>query len=189
MPELTFQYRPATNAEIELTTGSLLEHSSKALNTAVGFTPFGMFAYNGGKLVGAAIGKIFFNWLHVDILWVDPQHRSKKVGTSLTRQTEVKARELELDGIEVWTQSWQAPGFYHKLGYEEFAVLADFTPGRKRHAFRLYLKDSARPASANQPLPEIIREQVKAYFALHGDTLPSSGIYGRLMPFFENPLI
>jgi ribosomal protein S18 acetylase RimI-like enzyme len=56
------------------------------------------------------------------------------------KQAEQKAREANLDGVEVWTQSWQAPGFYRKLGYEEFAVIDDFAPGRKRHAFRRYLK-------------------------------------------------
>jgi DNA-binding protein Fis len=192
MPELSFQYRPATSSEIELTTQSLLDHSRQALNTDVGYQPFGIFAYAGEKLMGAVIGKIFFNWMHIDIIWVAPEHRKGGLGTKLMKLLEERGKENLCDGIEVWTQSWQAPGFYHNLGYEEFAVLEDFAPGRKRHVFRRYLKDSARPAvkmAGTQPLPEIVREHVKSYFRLHGDTLPSSGIYSRLMPLFEKPLL
>ncbi len=73
--------------------------------------------------------------------------------------------------------------FYCKLGYEEFATLDDFTPGRKRHAFRHYINRPPETGTAAiTPLPELVREQVKSYFRLHGDTLPSSGVYDRLMP-------
>ncbi len=188
MPEFSFHFRPATSQEIEITSKSLLEHSRQALGFDVTHKPFGLLVYRDGKLAGSVIGKIFFNWLHIDLIWVDIPYRGSGLGTRLMQQTLQKATGEGLDGIEVWTQSWQAPEFYRKLGYEEFAVLEDFGPGRKRHAFRHYIVNSARVAG-NQTLPEIIREHVKAYFNRHGDTLPSPGIYDRLMPLFEKPLI
>ena len=39
------------------------------------------------------------------------------------------------------------------------------------------------------PLPDIIRKYMQTYFMSHGDVLPSSGIYDRLMPLFERPLL
>ena len=39
------------------------------------------------------------------------------------------------------------------------------------------------------PLSEIIRAHMQAYFKSHGGDLPSPGIYDRLMPLFEKPLI
>ena len=43
--------------------------------------------------------------------------------------------------------------------------------------------------SEDATLPEIVRQHVQAYFKSHGEDLPSSGVYDRLMPLFEKPLI
>ena len=32
---------------------------------------FGLMAYDGQKLVGGIIGKIFSNWMHLDLVWVE----------------------------------------------------------------------------------------------------------------------
>ncbi len=48
---------------------------------------------------------------------------------------------------------------------------------------------SARVVPHDLPLPEIIRMHVQTYFNSHGDALPCAGIYDRLMPLFEKPLI
>jgi two-component system, NtrC family, nitrogen regulation response regulator GlnG len=39
------------------------------------------------------------------------------------------------------------------------------------------------------PLCDIVHQHVSAYFKNHGHSLPSSGLYDRLMPLFEKPLI
>ena len=39
------------------------------------------------------------------------------------------------------------------------------------------------------PLPDIIRKYMQTYFMSHGNVMPSSGIYERLMPLFERPLL
>lgn len=192
MPDISFKCRPATPEETGLTARSLLEHSSRATNLSVDHQPFGFLAYDGDKLAGSVIGKIFFNWLHIDLFWVADDYRRQGLGTKLMQQVAGKAMQSGLNGIEVWTQSWQAPEFYRKLGYEEFSVIEDFTPGHKRHAFRLYISEAARPPESSTnipPLPEIVRKYVKTYFLSHGDTLPSSGIYDLLIPLFEKPLI
>lgn len=189
MPEISFQCRPATQAEVVLTTKELLQHSRNVTGLSVDHQPFGLLAYAQDTCVGSIIGKIYFNWLHIDLIWVEEKYRRQRLGTSLMQHALQKAKEMKLSGIEVWTQSWQAPEFYRKLGYEEFATLDDFTPGRKRHAFRHYIyRPPEKPCTAT-PLPELVREQVKSYFRMHDDTLPPPGIYDRLMPLFEKPLI
>jgi GNAT superfamily N-acetyltransferase len=139
MPEITYECRPATVLEHEQTAQHLRLHTEAALGIPVTFAPFGLLAYEGSAMTGSIVGKIFLNWLHVDLIWVADAHRRKGIGRRLMKQAEDKARELGLTGIEVWTQNWQAPEFYRKLGYDEFAVIDDFTPGGKRHAFRLTL--------------------------------------------------
>jgi two-component system nitrogen regulation response regulator GlnG len=40
-----------------------------------------------------------------------------------------------------------------------------------------------------KPFTEVIRKYVQAYFKSHGNTLPPAGVYDRLMPLVEKPLI
>ncbi len=134
----------------------LLEHSRQATGLSIEHNAFGLFAYMGDQYIGGIIGKIYFNWLHLDLIWVEDSHLCRQgLGKILMEQALPKAKELKLNGIEVWTQSWQAPEFYRKLGYEEFATLDDFTPsGRKRHAFRYYIiKPAAKPERLRPHLP------------------------------------
>ena len=139
MPDIQFQCRPATDKEREFTAQKLREHTESSIGLPVTSAPFGLTAYDGQKLVGSIVGKIYFNWLHVDLIWVDKDYQRKGIGRHLMKIAAEQASKAGLQGIEVWTQSWQAPEFYRKLGYEEIATIDDFTPGRKRHAFRWHL--------------------------------------------------
>jgi ribosomal protein S18 acetylase RimI-like enzyme len=89
---------------------------------------------------------VFFNWLHLDLVWVHDEYRRKGIGRQLMTNTVRQADAAGLSGIEVWTQSWQAPEFYLATGFEPFAAMDDFFPGAKRYAFRRYLTQ-AEPAS------------------------------------------
>lgn len=52
---------------------------------------------------------------------------------------ELRASERKLTGIYFWTESWQAPRFYAKLGYEQFVEFKNCPPGHSRLGFRKYL--------------------------------------------------
>ncbi len=52
---------------------------------------------------------------------------------------EEQARNMKLTGIYLWTESWQAPGFYKKLGYSQFVEFRNFPPGHSRLGFCKYL--------------------------------------------------
>jgi ribosomal protein S18 acetylase RimI-like enzyme len=45
---------------------------------------------------------------------------------------EEEARARDLIGIWLDTYSFQAPGFYRKLGYEEVGRIPDYPPGQAR---------------------------------------------------------
>ena len=145
MTDIAFHYRPATDAEHNETVRHLRAHTEAAVGVSVQHIPFAVVGYVGDRLAASVIGKIFFQWAHLDLIWVAEDLRGFGVGKHIMKLAEDKARELNLSGIEVWTQSWQAPEFYRKQGYEELATLEDFTPGRKRHVFRKYLNEAARP--------------------------------------------
>jgi ribosomal protein S18 acetylase RimI-like enzyme len=52
--------------------------------------------------------------------------------SALMREAEAVARENGCTGIWLDTFSFQAPGFYEKLGYTVFGTLADYPPGHSR---------------------------------------------------------
>lgn len=192
MANVKFYCRPATQAETELTAGALLDHSSDSLGLKVEYESFAILAYEETVLIGSIIGKIFLDWLHIDLVWVSPLHRRKGLGREMMLKMQDYATEYGVSGIEIWTQSWQAPDFYRKMGYNEFAVFDDFLPGKKRHAFRYYLHAELKPVEKTVTvlsLPEVIHASVEEYFRMHGETLPCAGIYNRLLPLFEKPLL
>jgi DNA-binding protein Fis/N-acetylglutamate synthase-like GNAT family acetyltransferase len=186
---IEFYYRPASEVEVANTASALLQHSCNELGLKVEYENFAILAYKNEEMIASIIGKIFLDWLHIDLVWVKEEERNKGLGKQLILKTVICATNYGLSGIEVWTQSWQAPEFYSKQGFEEFAVIPDFIPSKSRYCLRYYLRQDARPQNEQKPLSEIIQDSIDGYFRMHGEDLPSSGIYDRLLPLFEKPLI
>jgi GNAT superfamily N-acetyltransferase len=90
--------------------------------------PVAVLALSDVRVVGGLIGKIFFNWLDAELVWVEKPFRRSGIGKFVLQQAEEQARNRCLTGIYLWTQSWQAPDFYRKLGYEQFAEFDNFPP-------------------------------------------------------------
>jgi ribosomal protein S18 acetylase RimI-like enzyme len=143
---ISFQCRAATEKERVFVAQNLLAHTEKEIGRRVMHESYALMAYDGQRLIGAVIGKIYSNWMHLDLVWVDESYRGNSVGSRLLDTSYQTATAAGLHGIEVWTQSWQAPDFYRKLGYENFAVFDDFIEGYKRYILRRYTKHSNRSA-------------------------------------------
>jgi GNAT superfamily N-acetyltransferase len=84
-----------------------------------------------GQLVGGLLGELFWGWLDIRILWIDPSHRRKGLGRKLVSMAEREARKHGVDRAMLSTAEFQAPEFYKRLGYEIFAVLDDTPPGSR----------------------------------------------------------
>ena len=63
--------------------------------------------------------------MYIDELWVSPESRGAGLGRALMLRAEELAKSRGLQGLWLWTQSWQADGFYRQLGYDEFARFDD----------------------------------------------------------------
>lgn len=79
---------------------------------------------------------ILWDWIYIDELWIAKESRGEGLGRKLMRLVEEFAISQSLQGIWLWTQSWQAEGFYRKLGYDEFTRFDDFPKGYSRIGFR-----------------------------------------------------
>lgn len=84
-------------------------------------------------IVGGAIGELYWNWFHLDLLWLPEDLRGRGYGSQLLARIEGEARQHGAKYIFLDTFSFQAPEFYMKYGYTVFGELADFPPGHRRY--------------------------------------------------------
>jgi GNAT superfamily N-acetyltransferase len=95
------------------------------------------------EVIGGLYGRILYRWLFVELLAVPEQCRGEGLGSRLMHMAEEHARKKDCIGIWLDTFSFQAPEFYRKHGFSEFAQLDDFPPGHTRFFFQKRLNSSA----------------------------------------------
>lgn len=88
-----------------------------------------------GAIVGGIVGRSIADWMHLEMLWVDMQHRGLGIGRSLMALAEAEARKRACVGVHFDTFSFQAPDLYPQLGYEQFGVIEDHPRGHRRVFF------------------------------------------------------
>lgn len=85
-----------------------------------------------GAIVGGLVGITHLDWLYVDYLWLDDSARGRGLGRRLMQSAERTAARRGCLGAWLETMSFQAPGFYRRLGYRKFGELADLSGGARR---------------------------------------------------------
>ncbi len=85
-----------------------------------------------GKIVGGLAGETFWGLMFVSLLWVSDACRGHGYGSAMMDAAEKEARSRGVRNVYLDTFSFQAPGFYTKLGYREFARLDEFPAGHRR---------------------------------------------------------
>ncbi|QRK10114.1 GNAT family N-acetyltransferase [Archangium violaceum] len=85
-----------------------------------------------GTILGGLWGLTYYRWLFIELLYVPDEMRRSGVGTQLMRTAEAEAARRGCHGIWLDTFTFQARGFYEKLGYEVFARIPDYPPGHSR---------------------------------------------------------
>jgi len=88
------------------------------------------------EILGGVIGSTYFDWLHVDLMWVKEELRGQGYGSQLLKMAEYEARKRGAKNTYLDTFSFQAPEFYKKHGYTVFGELADFPVGHQRYFMR-----------------------------------------------------
>jgi ribosomal protein S18 acetylase RimI-like enzyme len=85
-----------------------------------------------GAIAGGVLAESYWNWLYIDLLWVEEALRGQGYGRRLMLTAEEEGRKRGAKNAYLDTFSFQAPGFYEKLGYEVFGELPDFPAGHGR---------------------------------------------------------
>jgi GNAT superfamily N-acetyltransferase len=96
------------------------------------FAYFGLFVRDDARAIRAGlIGHVYAGWLSVNPLWVHADLRRGGIGRGLMAEAERRAIALGCRSSYLDTFSFQAPGFYAKLGYREFGRI-DNPPDHQR---------------------------------------------------------
>ncbi len=96
------------------------------------YEEFVVFVKSGRRVMGGVKGYVQWGWLFVSHLWVDEALRGRGWGSELMRAAEREGRRRGCRAVHLDTFTFQAPGFYEKLGYTPFGVLDDYPAGQKR---------------------------------------------------------
>ena len=92
------------------------------------------------KLIAGITGKIdFYNWMNVELLWVDKKFRNQGLGSKLINEIKNFAINKSCVGIRLTTWDFQAEEFYKKHGFEKFGELRDYPKGVARIFMCCYL--------------------------------------------------
>jgi len=70
----------------------------------------------------------FLYWLNIEVLFVEADLRGLGLGSRLLAQAERQAIDLGAKNAKLDTFEWQAPAFYQKHGYEEYARIDNYAP-------------------------------------------------------------
>lgn len=138
------------------------------------------------QVIAGLISAICWNWMEIDILWVDERHRGQRLGQKLLEEAESIARAKECRFIKLNTFSFQAPEFYKKYGYEVMAIIENAPPGSKHY---YYKKDLASGKKRTDSASRVIKASPEALYHAFVDPtalaawLPPSGMQGRIHEF------
>jgi ribosomal protein S18 acetylase RimI-like enzyme len=73
---------------------------------------------------------------YIRSFWVHKELRGQDLGTQLLQAVEREALNHGCQQIVLESFSFQAPGFYQKLGFETFAILENHPRGYQHHYLR-----------------------------------------------------
>ena len=83
------------------------------------------------EVVGGLWARIGYGYMFVELLALGPA-RGHGLGRQVMAMAEAEARARGLLGIWLDTWTFQAPGFYQRLGFTECGRITDYPPGHDR---------------------------------------------------------
>ena len=87
------------------------------------FRDFSFNVEDDGRMVAGIVAGSTFRTVEVEFLFVDEDFRGRGLGSALLRKVEEDARAAGMEHVLLNTYSFQAPGFYRKMGYTQlFAI-------------------------------------------------------------------
>jgi GNAT superfamily N-acetyltransferase len=87
------------------------------------------------RIQGGVILQSYWKETYVELLWLSAKARRGGLGRQLMQEAERRARKRGSVLIHLNTYSFQAPGFYEKLGFRRFGGMEGSPAGASRHFY------------------------------------------------------
>ncbi len=114
-----------------------LEQFNLQFAPPIGYRPLNLFLRDDtDQILGGLLGETAWEWLHINIVWIDESARGQGYGTQLITEAEEEARRRGCHSVHLDTMSFQALPFYERLGYSLWGTLDDHPTGHQRHFLR-----------------------------------------------------
>ncbi len=81
------------------------------------------------QFIGGIYGHFQFEYLFINVLFVDKKYRGKRIASKLMHMIESEAVKQDVTNIFLTTFEFQALDFYKKRGYEVVMTIEDFPKG------------------------------------------------------------
>lgn len=116
---------------------------------------FGLALKDGvGKVVGGISVCTILRVMHLDLLWVDGFYRGLGYGRDLVLAAEAIGSRRGCIASQTMSFSFQAPGFYQKIGYDVLGVYDGYPDGITEYVLMKRLQPADRTGGGSpQPLP------------------------------------
>ncbi len=88
-----------------------------------------------GAILGGLILQSYWKESYVELLWLSDRARGRGHGRRLMAEAERRARRRGSLLLHLNTYSFQAPGFYEKLGFTRVGGMQGSPPGASRHFY------------------------------------------------------
>ncbi len=92
-----------------------------------------------GELQGGILCDTYWDWLHIDTLWLAEEFRNQGYGNKLLVAAEAEAKKRGCQNSHLETHDFQALDFYKKNGYEVCGQLDDLPQGYNRYLLKKHL--------------------------------------------------
>ena len=100
-----------------------------------------------GATLGGMIGRTSYGLLFIDMVYLPKTMRGQDIGRRLMAMMEQEGAARGCKSAFLLTITYQAPGFYERLGWTEFGRIACDPPGTAR----VFMTKRLSPAAANPP--------------------------------------
>ncbi|MFA7560765.1 MAG: GNAT family N-acetyltransferase [Candidatus Izemoplasmatales bacterium] len=137
------RYETDTDFETEKSQKSIKEYDQvlkkankkirKSLNFSSEVVDIQFVALDDGEFVGGIYGNFQYDYLFINILFVDEDYRGRQIATRLMDLIEDAARKRGVYNLYLTTFEFQALGFYQKRGYQKVMTIYDFPIGFKEY--------------------------------------------------------
>lgn len=89
-----------------------------------------------GEIIGGLYGRSIWETLEIKTFAVKQENRKAGLGRKLILEVEAEAKRRNCRFVSLDTFSFQAPGFYEKLGFEKIGTETDFPKGFEKYYYR-----------------------------------------------------